>query len=124
MSASDVPSGAALLTLVAPYDQTVPSGAIFGGWIMSQLDHAAGLAARQKFGPCIIRSFKEITFHAALQAGEAVSIYAKLTRTGNTSAGFSFEAWSEVASEPRLIASAQAVLVAIDGDGKPRSIAV
>lgn len=120
------PTGPALLTMIAPYEQALPQSnegmMIFGGWLMSQCDHAAGFVGRREIGACIIRSFKELTFHAPLQAGEALSFFAEHKHTGRTSAVFALQAWAEAHSAPRLILSAEVILVAIDASGKPRPI--
>lgn len=115
------PSEPAVLITVAPYAEATPSGAIFGGWIMSQLDHAAGLAGRKMTGGnVIIASIKELNFHAALAAGEEFVMHATVTRHGNSSFNLSLSGWAEPDTESRRIMTADVLLVAIDSNGKPR----
>ena len=111
----------ARLITVAPYSEATPSGAIFGGWIMSQLDHAAGLAGRTiSGGPVVIASIRELNFLAALFAGEALSVHVKLTRKGSSSFNVAVNAIAKTAPEDRGIFTADVLLVAVDGDGKSR----
>lgn len=72
-------------TIAVPAD-TNPWGDIFGGWIMSLMDIAAGtVAARLARGSIATKAIKEITFDAPIFVGDEVSVYSELEHIGNTS---------------------------------------
>ncbi|MFC3141125.1 acyl-CoA thioesterase [Psychromarinibacter halotolerans] len=112
-----------VIVTVAPYGEVTPRGAIFGGWILAQVDHAAGLAGRKiTGGDVVIVSIKELTFHGPLYAGEEFVMTAEETRRGNTSFNLSITAVAEPDTQARQIMTADVLLVAVDGEGKPRKL--
>lgn len=118
-----LPASAPALITVAPYDQVTPRGTIFGGWLMSQIDHAAGLAGRKfAHGDVMIVSIKELTFQAPLAPGEEFVMHAELKRRGNSSFTLSLSAFAEPETEARAVMCADVVLVAVDDAGKPRKL--
>lgn len=111
------------LITVAPYDQVTPRGTIFGGWLMAQVDHAAGLAGRKiAQGDVMIVSVKELTFLGPLSPGEEFVMHAALIRRGNSSFTLSLSGEAEPDTESRPVLRAEAVLVAVDAEGKPRKL--
>lgn len=82
LSGSEVP---VIRTIAMPAD-TNPSGDIFGGWIMAQMDLAAGnLAARVAKGRCATVAVDSMQFLRPVRVGDEVSIFADLAARGNTS---------------------------------------
>ena len=72
-------------TIAVPAD-TNPWGDIFGGWIMSLMDIAAGtIAARLARGSIATKAIKDISFDAPFFVGDEVSVYSELEKIGNTS---------------------------------------
>lgn len=117
------PSSAPVIVTVAPYGEVTPRGAIFGGWLLAQVDHAAGLAGRKVAGgDALILSIKELTFHGPLHAGEEFVMHADVTRRGRTSFNLSLSCWAEPDTVCRKIMSADVVMVAVDEAGKPREL--
>ncbi len=73
---------------------TNPAGDIFGGWLMAQMDLAAGsAAARRARGRCATVAVDEMTFHQPVLVGDEVSFYAAIERVGRTSMVIRVEAW-------------------------------
>jgi acyl-CoA thioesterase YciA len=73
---------------------TNPAGDIFGGWLMSQMDLAAGnVAARRAKGRCATVKVEAMTFLTPVKVGDEVSVYAVVTRVGQTSLSLAVEAW-------------------------------
>ena len=102
------------------------NGDIFGGWIMSQVDIAggtvAGRVARGRVATVAVNSF---LFKQPVQIGDLLSFYAEVTRIGNTSVTINVEVYAERRpSDPKVVKVTEATLtyVAIDREGKPRSI--
>ena len=76
---------AVIRTIAMPAD-TNPAGDIFGGWLMSQMDLAAGnAAARRARGRCATVAVEGIAFHSPVHVGDEISVYADLADVGRTS---------------------------------------
>lgn len=102
-----------------------PFGDIFGGWLMSQMDLAAGnLASRRCRGRCATVAVDGMIFHEPVFIGDEVSLYAKITRVGRTSMTIRVEAWrrSRTADVRSKVTEATFTLVATDDDRKPRPV--
>ncbi len=119
---SDSPRGTlSLRTLAMPADAN-PSGDIFGGWVLSQMDIAAGIAAglraRQRVATVAIDA---MTFKLPVFVGDVLCVYTEVTRVGRTSITLHVEAW---AMRNRLgdrvkVTEAQFTFVAIDDNRRP-----
>ena len=118
-----------LRTLAMPAD-TNPNGDVFGGWIMSQMDMAGGIlakeTARSRVVTVAVDSFK---FLKPVKVGDVVCCYGRVLRIGNTSIAIALEVWvksvqSETEEEwPRFkVTEAIFTYVAIDAEGKKRAI--
>jgi len=118
-----------LRTLAMPAD-TNPNGDIFGGWIMSQMDIAGGIlakeTARSRVVTVAVDSFK---FLKPVKVGDVVCCYGRVLRIGHTSIAIALEVWvksvlHETEEEwPRLkVTEAIFTCVAIDAEGKKRAI--
>ena len=75
----------AVRTLAMPAD-TNPSGDIFGGWVLAQMDLAAGIVAAQRAkGRVATAALDGMSFHKPVYVGDLVSCYAKVVHIGRTS---------------------------------------
>jgi acyl-CoA thioesterase YciA len=84
---------AVIRTIAMPSD-TNPAGDVFGGWLMSQMDLAAGnAAARRARGRCVTVAVDGMAFHSPVHVGDEVSVYADLMSVGRTSMKLQVEAW-------------------------------
>lgn len=114
----------AIRTIAMPADAN-PAGDIFGGWLMAQMDLAAGnIAARRARGRCATVSVDRINFLHPVYVGDEVSLYAELERVGRTSLSIRVEAWRRPRdSEAQVrVTEATFVFVALDQDGRPRVV--
>lgn len=114
----------AIRTIAMPADAN-PAGDIFGGWLMAQMDLAAGnIAARRARGRCATVSVDRINFLHPVYVGDEVSLYAELERVGRTSLTIRVEAWRRPRdSEAQVrVTEATFVFVALDHDGRPRVV--
>jgi acyl-CoA thioesterase YciA len=118
-----------LRTLAMPAD-TNPHGDIFGGWIMSQMDIAGGIlakeTARSRVVTVAVDGFK---FLRPVKVGNVVCCYGRVLRVGTTSIAIELEVWvknvlAEVDDEwPRFkVTEAIFTYVAIDAEGNKRAI--
>jgi acyl-CoA thioesterase YciA len=82
-----------LRTIAMPADAN-PSGDIFGGWIMSQMDLAGAIYASYAVkGRLVTVGVESMTFHKPVLIGDQVSCYCQTTRIGRTSISIHIETW-------------------------------
>jgi acyl-CoA thioesterase YciA len=111
-------------TIAMPAD-TNPSGDIFGGWLMAQMDLAAGKAAARKArGQCATVAVDGMVFHRPVMVGDEVSLYAEILRVGRSSLNIRVEAWrrNRDGDERFKVTQATFTFVAIDETGRPRPL--
>lgn len=119
------PSGEPVIRTIAMPADTNPSGDIFGGWLMAQMDLAAGnAAARRARGRCATVAAQGMVFHRPVRVGDEVSLYADLVRVGRTSMDIRVEAWRRSRDEDEMfkVTEATFTFVAIDDEGRPRPV--
>lgn len=119
------PSQAPTIRTIAMPSDTNAAGDIFGGWLMAQMDLAAGnAAARRARGRCATVSVQEISFFAPVYVGDEVSLFTDLKKVGRTSMHFSVEAWRRSRDGDAHVKVTQAIFafVAIDSGGRPRPV--
>jgi acyl-CoA thioesterase YciA len=64
------------------------NGHIFGGWVLSQMDIAAGIAAsRRAKGPVATVAIEAMKFIAPIHLRHVNAVYAEVERVGRTSKG-------------------------------------
>ncbi|HWK36117.1 acyl-CoA thioesterase [Sphingomonas sp.] len=100
-------------------------GDIFGGWLVGQMDLAAGLvAARRAKGRAVTVAMDGMQFHAPVSVGDEVSVYAQIVRVGRTSMTIDVEAWrrDRHGEERQKVTEAHFTFVAIDDERKPRAV--
>lgn len=114
----------AVRTLAMPAD-TNPSGDIFGGWLLAQMDIAAGTIARRRAGGRVATvALDAMSFHLPVQVGDLVSCHARITRIGTTSMTVEVETWAirGRTGEEVKVTEGRFTLVALDAAGRPRPV--
>ena len=114
----------AIRTLAMPADAN-PSGDIFGGWVLSQMDIAGGLTAgRRARGRVATVAITAMTFHLPVYVGDVLCVYAEVERVGRTSITISLEAWAlRRKTEERVrVTEGRFVFVALDEGGRARPV--
>jgi acyl-CoA thioesterase YciA len=104
---------------------TKPYGDIFGGWLMSVMDSAAGsVAARHSHGRAVTIAVEGMTFLRPVVVGDEVSVFATLKSVGRTSMKIYVEAWRRARHDDRSyrVTHATFSFVAIGEDRQPRSV--
>lgn len=125
----DIPIGQLLTrTLSMPSDCNA-NGDIFGGWIMSQMDIAGGILAKEiAQGRVATISVDGMTFHQPVAVGDVVCCYGNCSKIGNSSMVIKLEVWVKpVINAPKvnhryIVTEATFTYVAIDDEGKSRKI--
>jgi acyl-CoA thioesterase YciA len=119
------PEGEPLIRVIAMPADANPSGDIFGGWLMSQMDLAAGNAAsRRSQGRCATVAVDGMIFHQPVFVGDEVSLYGKIVKVGRTSMTIRIEAWrrSRTDNASNKVTEATFSYVATDENRKPRPV--
>jgi acyl-CoA thioesterase YciA len=115
----------AIRTLAMPRD-TNPSGDIFGGWLMSQMDVAGGITAGARAkGRVATVAVRGMVFHRPVHVGDVVCCYAEIQKVGRTSVTILVEAWvlrDRMAGDRLKVTEGVFSYVAIDEDGKKRPV--
>ena len=111
-------------TLAMPADAN-PSGDIFGGWVLAQMDVAGGIAAAQiAKGRVATVAVTAMAFHLPVFVGDVLCVYASEPRIGRTSITLNLEAWALRRQSGRRVKVTQGefVFVALDEGGRPRPV--
>ena len=119
------PTGILVIRTVTMPADTNPNGDIFGGWLMSQMDHAAGTAAlRRATGRVVTAAVDGMAFLSPVHVGDEVSLYAEISAIGYSSMKILVEAWRRPrdSNESMQVTRAVFTFVAIDDQGRPRQV--
>jgi len=74
--------------------RTNPAGDIFGGWVLSQMDMAAGICAGQRAqGRVVTAAIDGMRFYRPVKVGDILGVYTSVTRIGRSSMDVLVEAW-------------------------------
>lgn len=115
----------AIRVMATPAD-TNPSGDIFGGWLMSQVDIAGSIIARRRAqGRIVTVAVDSFHFRKPVFIGDVISCYAKITRIGDTSLTVNFRAFAErqgKSHHTHLVTEADLTYVAVDEQRRPRHL--
>ena len=117
------PRGELSLRTVAMPADTNPAGDIFGGWIMSLMDLAAGIAAGTRAkGRVATAAVSNLSFLQPVKVGDVVCVYTEISKTGRSSVTVGVEAYvlRRNQGERVRVTAAEFVLVAVDDHGTPR----
>lgn len=119
------PIGAITIQTLAMPAATNANGDIFGGWLVSQMDLAAGVLAKQiSRGRAATVAINDLHFIKPVHVGDLVSCYVSLIKQGRTSMTIGVQVWTEIFSveETCCVAEGTFIFVAIDDDGRPRQV--
>lgn len=125
MSEEEAPRGELTLrTLAMPADVNV-NGDIFGGWVLSQMDIAAGIVAGNRAqGRVATVAIDAMKFIRPVHVGDVVCIYGSVDRVGRSSMAIFLETWAMRGrfGAREKVTEATFTFVAIDAEGKPRPV--
>jgi acyl-CoA thioesterase YciA len=114
----------AVRTLAMPADCN-PAGDIFGGWVLAQMDLAAGIVAHERARSRVATAALDgMSFHRPVYVGDLVSCYAKVTKIGRTSMTVQVDTYARRGrtGEEVKVTEGRFTLVAIDEQGRPRPV--
>ena len=129
MSAEERPPQreAELRTIAMPAD-TNAYGDIFGGWLLAQMDLAAGsYAIMRARGRVATVGIEAMSFHRPVYVGDQVSCFCRTQRIGNTSITVHVETWARRRLEHQFgetvkVTEGSFSFVALNPDGSKRSV--
>jgi len=119
------PRGELTIQALAMPADTNANGDIFGGWIVSQMDLAAGVLAKKLArGRVATVAINSMTFLKPVHVGDVVSCHVELIKLGNTSLTIAVEVWTEALAtgEKYRVTEGTFVFVALDEQRKPRQV--
>ena len=124
--------GSLILRTVAMPADTNPKGDVFGGWIMSQMDIAGSILAKETaHSHTVTVAVDSFKFLKPVKVGDIVCCYGRVRRIGTTSIAIELEVWvKQVRRDPEeewprfKVTEAIFTYVAIDGKGRKRAIKV
>ena len=101
------------------------NGHIFGGWVLSQMDIAAGIvASRRAKGPVATVAIEAMEFIAPIHLRDVISVFADVERVGRTSMGVRIEvvAQRDLGETEVKVTSGLFTFVALDANHHPRPV--
>ena len=116
--------GAILRVVPGPSDINA-NGHIFGGWVLSQMDIAAGIvASRRANGSVATIAIDKMEFLAPINLRDLISVYATVERVGRTSMSIRIEV---IATRDRgtvdvKVTEGVFTFVALDEEHRPRLV--
>ncbi|RRJ82509.1 acyl-CoA thioesterase [Aestuariirhabdus litorea] len=120
------PNGQLCLQIQAMPRDTNPEGAIYSGWLVSQMDLAAAMLARRATnGRVATVSMESMAFMVPVSIGDCLGFYGEVVGQGRSSLTIRIEVWKpsrEDANELCKVTDGSIVLVAIDERGRTRPI--
>jgi acyl-CoA thioesterase YciA len=102
------------------------NGHIFGGWVLSQMDLAAGIVARLHSGGAVATiAIDGMEFITPIQLRDLISVYAEVESVGRTSMKVRIEvmAWRDSGKTRVKVTEGLFTFVAIDEQARPRPVA-
>lgn len=121
----EAPRGDLTVRTVAMPADTNANGDIFGGWVLSQMDMAGGIAGVERAqGRVATISVDAMTFIRPVHVGDVLCVYADIERIGRTSMRIHIEAWARRFKQHtrEKVTEAAFTFVAIDDEGIPRPV--
>ncbi len=117
------PNGELMIRVVAMPADTNPTGDVFGGWLLSQMDIAGGVYCRKVAkGRVVTVAIDSTTFNLPVFVGDTLCCYVSLIRKGRTSITVKIEAWvnREYEEDARIkVTEGEYTYVKVGDDRKP-----
>jgi len=119
------PRGELTVRLIAMPSDTNANGDIFGGWVLSQMDQAGGIAAVEEAqGRVVTIAIDAMTFIRPVKVGDVLCVYTAVDRVGRSSIKIHIEAWAQRfrTHHREKVTDATFTFVAVDDSGRPRPV--
>ena len=119
------PRGELTVRISAMPADTNANGDIFGGWVLSRMDQAGGIAAVERAqGRVVTIALDAMTFIRPVKVGDVLEVFTEVESIGRTSMKVHVEAWVRrfQTHAQEKVTDATFTFVAIDENGKPRPV--
>ena len=123
--ANETPRGELTVRISAMPGDTNANGDIFGGWVLSRMDQAGGIAAVERArGRVVTVALDAMKFIRPVKVGDVLAVYTEIESVGHTSMKIHIEAWARRFHTHirEKVTDATFIFVAIDEQGRPRTI--
>lgn len=117
------PRGNLTVRISAMPADTNANGDIFGGWVLSRMDQAGGIAGVERArGRVVTIAVEGMTFIRPVKVGDVLEVYTEIEGVRRTSMKIHIEAWVRRFQTHReeKVTDATFTFVAIDEEGRPR----
>ena len=121
----DSPQGDLTVRTIAMPADTNANGDIFGGWVLSRMDQAGGIAGVERArGRVVTVALDAMQFIRPVRVGDVLEVYTEVEHVGRTSMKIHVEAWARRFQThlQEKVTDATFTFVAIDDAGRPRPI--
>lgn len=101
------------------------NGHIFGGWVLSQMDIAAGIVASRRAGGSVATvAIERMEFIAPIHLRDVISVFAEVERVGRTSMAIRIEviATRDRGATDIKVTEGLFTFVALDEEHRPRPV--
>src|SRR4051812_38944757 len=125
MEAPKRPRGELVIRTIAMPKDTNPSGDIFGGWIMAQMDLGSGIIAGKTANTRVVTvAMDGMSFLQPVRVGDRVAVYGWVEKIGRSSMRIPVEVWVQRyrSGEEVLVTEAVFTYVALGEDGQPVAV--
>ena len=124
-SSSSTPKGDLTMRVPAMPADANAAGDVFGGWVMAQMDLAAGIRSGERAtGRVVTAAINALSFKLPVKIGDTLELYTNVAKVGRSSMTIEVEAWAQryLTLEKVKVTDADFVMVAVDADGQPRNV--
>ncbi|MGB5212354.1 MAG: acyl-CoA thioesterase [Anderseniella sp.] len=124
-SSKPAPKGDLTMRMPAMPADANAAGDVFGGWVMAQMDLAAGIRSGERAkGRVVTAAINALSFKLPVKIGDTLELYTNVSKVGRSSMTIEVEAWAQryLTHEKVKVTDADFVMVAVDKDGKPRTV--
>jgi acyl-CoA thioesterase YciA len=119
------PTGELTMRVPAMPADANASGDVFGGWVMAQMDLAAGIRASERaHGRVVTAAINALSFRRPVKIGDVLELHTAVEKVGRTSMTLNVEAWAQryMTHEKVKVTDASFIMVAVDEAGAPRPV--
>lgn len=125
LSIDGEPRGELTVRTIAMPADTNANGDIFGGWVISRMDQAGGIAGVERArGRVVTVQVDAMTFIRPVRVGDVLEVFTVVESIGRTSMKIHIEAWARrfQTHHREKVTDGTFTFVAIDDAGNPRPI--
>ena len=119
------PLGSLKTRTLEMHKDTNPAGDIFGGWVLSQMDIAAGICAGKRAQSRVVTvALDGMSFISPVKVGDILGVYAKVVKIGQTSMIVNVEAWvrRDRIGNREKVTEGKFKFVSLDESGKSKKL--